>query len=76
MTHTEIVKKLIGSISPVGATHIDEVRLENLKSMCELVRDLINEISGVAEHTNRVEHSIRQAGLYAESFLNDLTHTK
>jgi hypothetical protein len=33
----KVVKKLIGAIEPVGATHIDEGRFENLKVMTELV---------------------------------------
>ena len=48
MTNTDVVKKLIGNVQPYGASHIDEQRFENLKAMCELVGDLMEEIKDAA----------------------------
>jgi len=70
MTYTQIVKKLIGKIKPVGETNEDDRRFENLKEMCELVNQLVTDIDLVA-YTNkdRVEHSMNKAGKYADEFL-------
>lgn len=70
MTHTEIVKKLVGSIQPVGETNTDCQRLENLKVMCAIVNDLVIEINRVSyENKDRYEHSMKEMSLYAEQFL-------
>lgn len=69
MTHTEIVKKLIGEITPIGETNTDNERFENLKAMCRLVNDLVVEIDNVAINLNRPEYSIKRAAEYAEKFL-------
>jgi hypothetical protein len=74
MDYTEIVKKLIGDIEPIGKTEVDEKRLENLKNMCNLVNDLVCAIDNVVFYNlDRVEHSMKIMGEYADSFLkNDL----
>ena len=70
MTHIEIVKKLIGEISPAGATHIDEVRFKNLKEMCRLAELIILEIDDVSyRNKDRQEHSMKEMGEYAHRFL-------
>ena len=69
MTHLEIVKKLIGEIKPVGESHTDEKRLENLKQTCDLVNDLVAEIELVSKNKDRHEHSMRVMGEYAYNFL-------
>jgi len=72
MTHTEIIKKLIGEIHPEGATHIDGKRFENLKEMCSLISELIYEISKVADdNKDRGEHSMKIMGEYANKFLKE-----
>ena len=43
----EIVIKLIGEIEPVGASHIDPERFENLKTMTDLVDKLVCDIDNV-----------------------------
>ena len=35
-----VVKKLVGDINPVGATHVDNKRFENLQVMTELTDKL------------------------------------
>lgn len=72
MTHTEIVKKLIGEIKPVGETNADAQRFENLKELCELANDLIVMIFSVANnYKNRPEHSVQKASNYADQFLKE-----
>ena len=37
----EVVEKLIGPVSPVGETHTDNARFENLKELIELTDRLL-----------------------------------
>ena len=70
MTYTEIVKKLIGNINPVGKSEIDTERFENLKQMCELVHDLVILIDDVSFYNRDArEASVRKAADYAKNFL-------
>jgi hypothetical protein len=69
--YTEIVKKLIGRIDPIGETNADEERYVNLGIMCELVNNLVRDINEVAFYNkNRQEYSLQRAGKYAEKFLS------
>ena len=72
MTNTDVVKKLIGKTQPYGDSNIDRERFENLKAMCELVGDLIEEIKDVAREKDRYESSMKEMGLYAYKFLSQL----
>jgi len=70
MTNTEIVKKLIGKINPIGETTTDNDRFENLKSMCELVNNLITDIDNVStQNSDAREFSVKRAAEYASNFL-------
>jgi fructose-1,6-bisphosphatase/sedoheptulose 1,7-bisphosphatase-like protein len=69
MTYTTLAIKLIGRIHPVGESHIDAERFENLKQMCTLVENLVYEIACVAQDKDRHENSIKTAGEYASDFL-------
>ncbi len=70
MTNTDIVKKLIGKITPVGETNTDNERFENLKAMCELVNNLITDIDDMAyQNKDAIEFSAKRASEYASNFL-------
>lgn len=68
----DIVKKLIGNIDPVGETHIDEERFENLKATCELVDILLTDIDKVIPNNKRAEFSMKRAGDYANDFFDKI----
>lgn len=74
-TITEVVKKLVGEIQPYGASHIgliDDKRFENLKTMCEVVNNLVIEIDRVAyENKDRQEFSMKQMADYASNFMTN-----
>lgn len=72
MTHFEIVKKLIGDVSPKGESHIDSQRLENLKELIKLADEIIGEIHNVARLSSCSEYSIKIAGEKAKLFLEML----
>jgi hypothetical protein len=72
MTHTDVVKKLIGNINPIGQSSVDEERFNNLKDMCDLVNNLVGLIDDVAWlNRDSHEHSVMKARDYAKSFLTD-----
>ena len=65
----EIVKKLVGNIDPVGETHTDNARFENLKVMTELVDNLLSDIHNViSNNKNAYESSRKKAYSYAHEF--------
>lgn len=73
MTNTDVVKKLIGSISPVGDSSIDAERMANLVEMTELIYELTKEVVVVAGAVTYQEHSVQNMGFYATGFLERLS---
>jgi hypothetical protein len=70
MTNTDVVKKLIGNINPVGESNTDNERFDNLKEMCELVNNLIIDINDMAyRNKDAYQHSMKNASDYAIKFL-------
>ena len=67
----EVVKKLVGSIEPVGETHTDGVRYENLRVMTDLVEKLLRDIDYVASQKSH-EFSIKKASEFASKFYDRL----
>lgn len=66
----DIVKKLVGNIKPIGETNTDNERLQNLKEMCELTRNLLEEIDSVCKSfPNNHEFSIKRNCKYGNDFL-------
>ncbi len=69
MTTHEVVKKLVGSIEPVGETNTDNERFENLKAMTELVDLLVRDIGWVRRSSISHEYSVKRAGEFASKYL-------
>ena len=67
----EIVNRLVGEINPLGCSSRDPQRLENLKVMCELVTDLIEEVQYVSRNKDSYEGSVKTIGEYADKFLRE-----
>lgn len=67
----EIVNKLVGEINPIGCASRDPERLENLKVMCDLVIDLVQEIQYISRDKDRYESSVKTIGQYADKFLRE-----
>jgi hypothetical protein len=66
----DIVSKLVGPVRPVGSTHVDDERFENLKVLCLLTNQLVAMIDDVAYSAQgHVEFSIKRAGDYASKCL-------
>lgn len=64
----DVVTRLIGPIVPLGCEARDPERLENLKTMCDLVEKLTDKISEVADQVS-YEESVKRAQKYANDFL-------
>lgn len=68
----EVVCKLIGEIEPVGESHIDQKRFNNIRTMCDIIHKLTYDVSFVAVKRNAQEHSVSKAGTQAYNFLMNL----
>ena len=67
----DIVRKLTGPIDPVGETHTDDKRFENLQARLELMRELHKEIDEVATYNKgRQEYSMSRAGKECDKYLD------
>ena len=74
MTNYDVIKKLIGDIVPVADAAIDRERLENMKAMCELLRQIFEDVDDIAyRYRNSQYGSQKEVGQYANKFLLDLT---
>jgi len=71
MELSEIVKRIVGNIKPIGESSEDAKRFDNLTVMCDLVVKLLDEIHVVAENKNRNEYSMKLAGIFADRFLSE-----
>ncbi len=72
MTNHDVVKKLIGKISPTGESNTDSERLHNLKEMCYLTEMLLMDISDVMHRTRSdPHHSIKKIHDHAKVFLHN-----
>jgi hypothetical protein len=69
-TLTELVFTLTGPVRPVGATHVDDKRLENLRVLCELYEALTQELYMVAKQKDRQEMSIQTVANRAQQTLD------
>lgn len=72
MELNDVVRKLVGPISPVGDTQLDEERFENLKTLTALISDLLGAVDDVAANACRTEFSMKRAGLHASRFFDEL----
>lgn len=72
MELNDIVLKLIGPVEPIGETYEDNRRYKNLEELIKLVDHLLYNIDVVATGKDRVEYSIKRAGVLADEFLKDV----
>jgi hypothetical protein len=69
MELSDVVDKLIGNVEPVGETHEDGRRLENLESMVRLTDHLIEKLMQVEKSKNSYMASVKKAGVYTNKHL-------
>lgn len=70
MTNTEVIKKLIGEINPVGESNEDERRLNNLHELCDVVENLLDEIHELSlKYEDDKRHSVKRISDKAYKFI-------
>lgn len=72
----DVVRKLVGPIEPVGETHTDDKRFENLKVMTALVDQLLTDIDYVVAFKQSGAFSMKRAGEYASKFQDSVGITE
>lgn len=71
LSYLDIVTQLIGSTTPIGKSEIDKDRLENLKELCELTYNLLDQINYLRRFAGSHEHSVQEIGIYANRQLRE-----
>ncbi len=71
-TIQEVTNKLIGPVRPVGETHEDNIRFENLKALCEVIDRLMGDVSDVRAYSHSSEFSKVRAAEYAANFIREI----
>lgn len=72
METIDVIRKLIGPITPVADSAIDEVRFENLKEYCRLSEQMVLDIAVISRENESQFASVRQMGVFAERFISDI----
>lgn len=72
MNNCDVIRKLIGPISPIGESNTDRDRLENLKETIDVVNCLLEDIYTVSKEITRYEHSMKLAGKTAKEYLSSI----
>lgn len=67
----DIVFKLIGEIEPVGKTHVDDARFNNLQTVLNTLDVLIDEVTFVMPYEDRFEYSMQRAGKEVRAWINE-----
>ena len=64
-----VVIALIGETNPVGETHIDNLRYENLAKLTALTEMLLGDIATIAEdYKNNHQYSMKRASKFCSDF--------
>ena len=72
MNNYEIVMKLIGPVRPVGETHTDNKRAENLANLIDLIDKLLNDIHDIERYKRDHRASIKNAGEKCANYLDSI----
>ena len=56
----DVLMRFIGPVDPIGSSHVDAVRAENLRMMLKLTDKLLTKIDNIAtDNKNRIEYSMK-----------------
>lgn len=70
INHYDVVKKLIGPITPTGERHEDNLRFRNLEDTCDLVDSLLTDIDQLSVYKDTATGAKARAGQYASNFFD------
>ena len=68
----DLLIQLTGEIEPVGETHIDDARFDNLLKLQEVVSMLFDEIAEVRKYYYRPKGSMHRAGKQTRVWLKEM----
>ena len=69
MDNYDVVMKLIGEVDPIGSTHVDNERFDNLQELIMLTDRLLTKIDDIAyKNKDAVEFSRKKASQYCSDF--------
>ena len=71
-TVIEVVGKLIGGVSSVGSTHVDNERYENLQELEEVMYHFTDKIIKESYGADSYMGSVARSGKYAKRILKEL----
>lgn len=69
---TKVARILIGPVSPAADSAIDDKRMENLRTMCNVTYKLLQDINSVAQLTDSQFASVKRMAEYARNFIQDM----
>jgi hypothetical protein len=73
MSISEIVDKIVGPTMPVGSTHLDDERYNNLELLEAIAMYTISQLISISANRNREEYSMQKAGKRAYEILNEIS---
>lgn len=69
----DIILKLTGNIMPVGCSSRDKVSKENLKTLLDLISELLQEVRYVGNfNRHSYEHSVKDMANVSDKYFKDL----
>jgi hypothetical protein len=67
----DLVMALAGEVEPVGETHVDDQRFQNLCTLQNVVDILLDEIYFVTAYSDRYEYSMKRSAETAYSWMKE-----
>ena len=68
----DVVRKLVGPVKGTGEHNADQDRLENMKTLCLLIDDLLFEVETAYGDADSHEASVAAIGKHAKHFIDSL----
>ena len=68
----DVVRKLVGPVKGTGEHNADQDRLENMKTLCLLINDLLSDVEAAYEDADSHQASVAAIGKQAKHFLDSL----
>ena len=71
-TKLDIVKKIVGEISSIGSSDVDEERLENLEEFAWIINEYVDLLLTEAQKIKRPQASMQKSGRKALGIIHDI----
>ena len=68
----DVVRKLVGPVKGIGEHNADQERLENMKTMCLLIEDLLSDVENAYGDADSPQASVKAIGEQAKHFIDGL----